>query len=349
MRRQELEAWVLDVCEAALDGHQVEDDRVELKTTWPTPDRKVARQIAGHSNAAMGSTILWIFGVDERGCRIVSSQGHEPADWWAQARRHFAGVEPELLDVLAVPIAKERVVALLFATDRAPYVVSTDGHGGVEREVPWRTANSTRSAHRSDLLRVLVGQAHVPQAEVLQASAQLMQWREEAPRVGPSPEHLLTLRVNMQLFISAAHPAHLPEHRQSLTVRTANLGTLALGDFVARGPYGAPTKVSASGMRYGDPLASIVVAGDSGLQVNTSDRISLTASTAIVGEREIAALRGDHELELGLQLGVDRSTRAVLARCTLIRKEDGDLPAPEEYDHQAVVAAYSLAPADREQ
>jgi hypothetical protein len=60
METQILEARVIAIAQAALGGHQVEDDRVELKAEWPPAEHKTARQIAGHANASGGEPLLWI-------------------------------------------------------------------------------------------------------------------------------------------------------------------------------------------------------------------------------------------------------------------------------------------------
>jgi hypothetical protein len=66
MRPIEIEAWVLRVVDQVKKGQPNEDRRVELKAEWIEPPEKAARQIAGHANAARGSNILWIIGLDEK-------------------------------------------------------------------------------------------------------------------------------------------------------------------------------------------------------------------------------------------------------------------------------------------
>lgn len=72
LRKQQVEIRVLDMCDAVVVGRNVEDDLVELKAVWPEAGRKVARQIAGHANAAGGAPILWVIGADERGRSLRS-------------------------------------------------------------------------------------------------------------------------------------------------------------------------------------------------------------------------------------------------------------------------------------
>jgi hypothetical protein len=67
---------------------------------------------------------------------------------------------------LVVPIGDKHVVALLFQTDRAPFVVNAkDGF----LEVPWREGTRTNSARRSDLIRLLTPTVRIPDFEVMEA------------------------------------------------------------------------------------------------------------------------------------------------------------------------------------
>ena len=171
MRRQELEARVLDLLDRVERGQPVEDSTVELKMEWPRDLRRTARQIAGHANAARGDRILWIIGADEGGRRIVTADEQELANWWPAVRRHFDGIGPTLTSNLAVTRDGATVVALLFDTDRSPYVVRTGTEPALE--VPWRRGNSTMTARREDLLRLLVPTLRRPHVEVLGAQVQV--------------------------------------------------------------------------------------------------------------------------------------------------------------------------------
>lgn len=340
---QQVEVRVLDVCEAVADGRQVEDDLVELKAQWPEPGRKVARQIAGHANTAGGSTILWVIGADERGRSLTSPRGVEPADWWAQTAKSFAGLAPTLLHTLVVPVRGERVVALVFETDRAPYLVTTDGQGGVDREVPWRSANQTRSAHREELLRMVVEQALVPQAEVLEGTLTLTKLAPNADRTGPDGSPIVspfTLYLRAGLFVSATGPCHLPEHRQKVTLQGRETGAVPMHGLQLYGPRGAAVRTSQSGIAYGDLLDSLVVAGRSGLQVNSSGQLTMSA-TAHPDKETADALLRERTVEVIMALGVDRSASAMTAHATLTRDESAIRPRQEWDDHDTL-AVFSL-------
>src|SRR4029077_7253709 len=74
---------------------------------------------------------------------------------------------PELLHHLNIPWKSKSVVALIFETDRAPYVVKNPSGGHVTFEVPWRAATDTFSANRSQLLKVLAPLQRLPSLEIM--------------------------------------------------------------------------------------------------------------------------------------------------------------------------------------
>jgi hypothetical protein len=159
---------VLDVLERVNSAQPLEDFGVELKAEWIGP-RKAARRIAGHANAARGEPILWIIGVDEdQG--IIGAESNDLASWYSAVASEFDGLAPDLTD-LNVPVSGKTVVALLFETDRAPFVVKNPSFGiekgeAVSHEVPWREGTHTRTARRSDLVRVLTPLFYLPEFEL---------------------------------------------------------------------------------------------------------------------------------------------------------------------------------------
>lgn len=80
------------------------------------------------------------------------------------------------------------VTALVFETNRAPFVVRNKHYGQtnagpIEREVPWREGTSIRSATRADLLMVL------SDTGLLSAALRELRWNlEVANRQGFSQE-----------------------------------------------------------------------------------------------------------------------------------------------------------------
>jgi hypothetical protein len=171
MRPHEIEIWALNIIDRVEGKQPIEDFRVELKADWIEP-KKAARRIAGHANAARGAPILWLIGVDEeRG--IVGAEHEELANWYPQVRTQFDGLAPVLTDLNIPTHNGKTAVALLFETDRAPFIVKNvvfgqRGGGPVRFEVPWRENTSIRTASRSDLLRLLTPLQALPDFEVLE-------------------------------------------------------------------------------------------------------------------------------------------------------------------------------------
>jgi hypothetical protein len=197
MRAHEIEDWTLRVIEQVESGQPNEDYRVELKAQWPDV-KKAARHIAGHANAAHGEPILWLIGVDEEK-GVVGVNNEELANWSAQVRAEFDGLPPQILRDLNVPVKGKTVVALLLDTDRAPYLVKNPAYnkpngGPVQLEVPWREARSTRTALRSDLLRILSPIQKAPSFELLTYS--------------DDPKNL-TWKLYMEFYVAPRADAHV--------------------------------------------------------------------------------------------------------------------------------------------
>jgi len=174
MLSQHIEGRVLNLVERVLNGARIEDFRVECKGTWPSA-AKAARQIAGHANAARAEPILWIIGLDEDNNRVTGASEVELADWWAQVTAaHDEGITPGLTSLIVPVNPEQSVVALYMTTERAPYVIKRqDGQGPFDREVPWRDGNRTRSAHRHELLRLLIAAVAPPDATVVNMSLRI--------------------------------------------------------------------------------------------------------------------------------------------------------------------------------
>lgn len=171
MRPHEIETWALNIIDRVEAKHPIEDFRVELKAEWIEPER-AARRIAGHANAARGAPILWLIGVDEeRG--VVGAEHEELASWYPKVKSQFNGLAPVLTDMNIPTHDGKTVVALLFETDRAPFVVKNVAYGRrdagpVRFEVPWRENTSIRTATRADLIRLLSPLQALPVFEVLE-------------------------------------------------------------------------------------------------------------------------------------------------------------------------------------
>jgi hypothetical protein len=169
MKPSEIRAWAISVIERTESGQPTEDMRVELKAEWPDPKR-AARRIAGHANAAHGEPILWLIGIDEKAREIKGAQDHELSAWMAKLKSEFDQFFAPECDSLNIHWGDVTIVALLFRTEHAPFVVKNpDGGGPITYEVPWRDGTAIRSATRADLLRLLVPRSQLPDCDVLDA------------------------------------------------------------------------------------------------------------------------------------------------------------------------------------
>jgi hypothetical protein len=210
VKHSEIEAWAHRVIEQVRRGQPNEDARVELKAAWPEDFYRAARQIAAHANPAAGAPVLWIIGVDQGG-GIPGADHRELANWFKQVESHFdESVAPGVTDV-NVPVDGRTVVALLFDTERRPFVVRTPGGSGpVTHEVPWRGATSTRSAKRAELLGLLHSVLRPPKWELLAGTLNVEETNR--PRMRGNNRHWL---LALKLYVEPEGPGRLsiPFHR----------------------------------------------------------------------------------------------------------------------------------------
>lgn len=170
MNSRQIESWALRVIDCVKSGQPNEDFLVELKRDW-IDKYKAARRIAGHANAARGENVLWLIGVDEKQSLVVGAAAADLANWYPAVESFFNEIAPRMIP-LNIPVDGVTVVALLFETDRAPFVVKnpafgSQAGGAVELEVPWRENTSVRSARRSEIIRLLAPLESLPEVEIL--------------------------------------------------------------------------------------------------------------------------------------------------------------------------------------
>lgn len=213
MRPHEIETWVLSAHERARTGAPVEDARVEFKATWPDA-RGAARRIAGHANAARGAPVLWVIGVDEETGAGRGAAREELATWWAQVQAEFDEMAPAVTPLVVV-LEGVPVLALLFETDRAPFLVKNPQGGSVQFEVPFRAATGVRTARRSELVRVLSQRQALPEVELLDA---FVRHSVQSGSKGQPPRSYLEAR--MALYVTPGDDSRLviPFHRCKLQV-----------------------------------------------------------------------------------------------------------------------------------
>ena len=156
LTHQEVEVWTREIVEAVLANQRIEDSRVELKSSWPEP-RKAADRLAAHANAARGSAILWLIGVDEKNRKLTNVDPVELANWLRSVESFFDGFAPRLPIDANFRMEGNTVVTLYFETHQgAPFVVKGTKGSYPEFVVPWREGTSLRAARRDDLLKILV-------------------------------------------------------------------------------------------------------------------------------------------------------------------------------------------------
>jgi hypothetical protein len=209
----QIEAWALRVIDQVKRGQPNEDSLVELKAVWPPDVAKTARQIAAHANTARGQPLLWLMGVDEK-TGVTGVDRANLANWYPQIEACFDGLAPDLRD-LNVPVEGKTVVALLFDTTRAPFVVTNQAGGAISHEVPWRQGTRTRSARREELVRLLVPHLSMPDIEVLAAKV-----RGLRPETTTDLGDTRRVEVHVELYITPRSPGRLtaPLHRTTLAV-----------------------------------------------------------------------------------------------------------------------------------
>jgi hypothetical protein len=290
-----LEAWVLRVVDQVARGEHTEDSRIELKREWPKPEN-AARLIAGHANAARGASILWIIGLDES-TGVHGAPKEELANWYNSVKQSFDGFPPSLYD-LNVPANGKTLVALLFETDRAPYVVrnpvfGSPGGGSVEREVPWREGRRTLSARRDHLLRLLVPTTDLPEVEVLSCavSASMDQLADKT--------EVEKWDLHGTLYLSPrGNEVVIPFHRTKLTVIQGQRQCISLWRHFRMFP---PSRFDTSGGSFGTKVDSVTVgATSSEVILSGPGMVHFTADAQF----PFADIYHDQALELRLVLSI---------------------------------------------
>ena len=244
-RQQRAEAVVVATLERFKRKQSNEDVLVECKREWPPPgdeqkEYEFIRQIAAHANAAGGDDIFWLIGVHSADEGVAGSKDNELANWRRRYESYFqAGVWPDISHINVLAENGENVVVLIIDTKRAPYVVRNPQFGKqlqdakkpagqnkvwmpIEWEVPYRVLESTGSATRHDLYRLLTPLAAFPECEVI--SCDLHEELENVPAarrpdgsLGQPYKTMRRLRIKI-LVCSMTGRIYLPWHRSSVTV-----------------------------------------------------------------------------------------------------------------------------------
>jgi hypothetical protein len=210
----QIESWALRIIDCVKKSQPNEDFLVELKGKWIDPE-KAARRIAGHANSVRGENVLWLIGVDEvEG--VIGASDNDLASWYPAVESCFNEIAPSMIS-LNIPIDGTTVVALLFETDRAPYVIKNSaygktGGGSTEFEVPWREGTRLRTARRSDLIRLIAPLELLPEIEIIDISLTAMIGGESPSTGNPCPDEM-SLTAELYIVPKNRHRVVIPFHR----------------------------------------------------------------------------------------------------------------------------------------
>jgi hypothetical protein len=112
-----------------------------------------------------------LIGVDQK--QGVTGADHaEMSNWFAQIDACFDALAPRGFALNIPANDGKTVVAILFETDRVPFVIKNPNGGQIGMDVPCRDNTRTRSANRADLLQILSPLQIMPQIDVLEAMLQ---------------------------------------------------------------------------------------------------------------------------------------------------------------------------------
>lgn len=214
-------------------GIQPEDDFVEFKAQWPVKSK--ARQLAGLCNKAAGEVVILIVGIDDKTGAVVNPGSGDVAAWWPGIRGQFDQTPPDLIRQQMVYVGdNEAVYAFAFNTERAPFVVKR-GPDNPGFDVPFRDGTTTRSAHRHELISMLLPTVQVPPVSVLTASLHLA-WHAAVDASDTAQSQVsaraesISISGSFQVFIEFIGPGHatLPLHGMRVTAQISG-ATIPLG------------------------------------------------------------------------------------------------------------------------
>ena len=291
----QLEARVQTLVRNVLDGNRIEDDLVECKRGWPDPNKP--RQLAGLANAANGSPILLIIGLDEDSSKLTPLNKTEPTEWVNKINSKFdQNTPPRLIQFINVYISEtDYVVALLLATDRAPYVVKTES-AGFDREVPIRSGTGTRSARRDELLRLLMPTASLPSITILSAELSVSKQFEH------SNQTVVEIRGQIGMYVDDVArdgiPTILPSHLTAASVKFRD------------------TEIPLECFYYPDSEREQHSPSRWGIRTDGFQLVCLTAGRAMIRVKGIMGLvqymnLGADEVEIRIRMGVAGTSKLV--------------------------------------
>lgn len=316
--QQQIETRALLTVDRVLNSRASEDDFVECKAEWPTDHRKTARQLAALSNAARGEDAMWLIGVDERNAAVTTASVAELANWWPKVEKYFGDkVAPDLQNLI-VATPRGDIVALNFGTGRTPYLVSTDGSGGVGFEIPIRSGNGTRTARRHELMLLLSKQIDAPVVEIVVANARAHMSSDEELAAGgrDSPNPGIQLNLSGIVFVSTTQPVTITRHRSKINVRIP--GTEHTSTMEVR---------TISGKSNSSSVGFRELAG--GFYFNASDRLDFRNGVFL--PRGLSdSLRSAASISLEIELHIAGRDQPVRVKQDLVRKSPDPTEVPNK-------------------
>jgi hypothetical protein len=303
MKSFQIESWALRVIDAVQANRPNEDFLVELKREW-IEEKEAARRIAGHANAARGENILWLIGVDEKGAeKIIGAELQELSNWYARVESCFDEIAPRMIP-LNIPIDRKTIVALLFETERAPFVVkSPDGVGKIQREVPWRENTGLRSARRSDLIRILSPLEKLPNLEIIDLGIKIgakKTYLGQSYDVGDEYPKELVVNASMYIVGRQGEKVIFPVHRCRVFCQLSGYDSVEASKIFLN----TNQMVTASNIERSDDEIIIHEAGKINLQ-------------AISGIQELPYNTGECSVNISIHLHAVNTERPVIITKTL--------------------------------
>ncbi|WP_147455026.1 hypothetical protein [Saccharothrix australiensis] len=280
-----------------IEGKQCEDSFVEFKSTWLDDHRKAARRMAALCNAARGAEVLWVVGVDEKGMSVPGVDANEMSDWWPRVEKCFDdGVAPDITTLVFDWSSNATVSVIYMRTDNAPYILKT-GQEPYSIEVPWRSAEKTRSAKRSELLQLLVPQARAPKWAPIEGEARLLfkpeheAWNAQGQVTMPDRYEL---NLDASIFFEAFEPFFIPDMRVS--------SSIVWGD---GSDHMLEVDVILTTTRAHRSELGIVVQGDGAIRVNQAAALSSYARLKSVDPELARRLESAAKFEWRISVGLN--------------------------------------------
>ena len=221
---------LLDALNAGQESAGAKPDHSHF-ASWPGPPRRAARLLAAQANAARGRNVLWLVGVktDDSGrhstgrLRVTGAQLPQFDAWLQNLLPFFDGLAPKVR-AFVIPygahgsVPAQSVIALQIETSRAPFVIRTTA-AGTTLDVPWwdPATGQTRSAGRTELVKLLVPLQDLPQFEVLEA--ELTFYKNPHPSGAQKTLHRWTLDGSLYVIPQPETRAVIPLHRCSGSLR----------------------------------------------------------------------------------------------------------------------------------